>query len=374
MEQFINNILDGKKSKRSVVDQLYKLPQKDKYGDQPTIPIIDPNYAHYVDVLYLPNDNGMKYCLLVVDQGSRYVGATAMEDRSVADIVKGLVAIYKNNKYLKIPVLIISDMGSEFRKNFDAEIYNKLGIENHKTLKAGRHRSMLAERKNQTVGKIIGRVLTQVQLTSGNPSSKWVSYLPTIIKAINDKVTKKGIKPKPMDNAAPLTFNPDHRIDLLKEGDQVRIVLDNPIDVAGNKLHGSFRSGDIRWNPEVRTVVYVYMKPNEPVMYFLNGKEKMGNKYVEPFGYTRNQLQRVSIREKDPDEELPLFENELNRYEVQKIIERGINDDQEVMYLVKFKKVRKAVWIRRDSLVEDLGKSFMDKLDKAFDNKILTIQ
>lgn len=345
MQNFIENILNGKKSKRSMVDQLYKTPQKDKDGDNATIPIIDPNYAQYIDLLYLPSDNGLKYCVVIVDQGSRYVGAIPLEDRKVSDVIKGMKAIYKKSKYLQIPTIIISDNGKEFLGQFNNEI-QKMGIHHHKLIKAGRHRSMLAERKNQTIGKIISKILTQVQLTSGNPSSKWVSYLPMIIDAINEKVTEKDIKPKPIENAQPFTFDPKHKINILNEGDKVRVALDNPVDVAGNKLHGTFRTGDIRWNPEIRTVKYMYMKPDQPIMYFLDGTHKMNDVYVETVGYTRNQLQKVSVQEKDPDEELPLFENELDREEVQKILERGLNDNNEMMYLVKFKKLEKVYGLK----------------------------
>lgn len=369
MQNFIENILDGKKSKRSTVDMLYKQPLKDEDGDNPTIPIIDPNYAHYIDLLYLPSDNGLKYCLTITDQGSRYVGATALEDRTVSDIIKAMKVIYRKSKFLQIPSITISDRGKEFLGNFESEI-KRMGIQEHKLIKAGRHRSNLVERKNQTIGKIISRILTQVQLTSGNPSSKWVEFLPIIINAINEKVDEKNIKPKPMEDVKPFTFNPKHKkIKLLKEGDRVRVALDNPIDVVGNKLHGTFRTGDIRWNPEIRTVMYMYMKVDQPIMYFLNGKHKMNDKYVEPVGYTFNQLQKVSVQEKDPETEMPLYDNEFDREEVQKITERGLNDDNEMMYLVKFKKVRQAVWIDRDSLVRDLGSSFVTKLDKAFDKK-----
>ena len=123
--------------------------------------------------------------------------------------------IYKQNKYLKIPKIIISDRGKEFLGNFDAEIH-KMGIDHHKLIKAGRHRSMLAERKNQTIGKIIAKILTQVQLTSGNPSSKWVEFLPMIINSINEKVEKQDIKPTPIEDVKPITFNPKNKIKVFR--------------------------------------------------------------------------------------------------------------------------------------------------------------
>lgn len=370
MDQFIDNILSGKKSKRSVVDQLYKMPVRDKNGDNPTIPIIKPNYAQYMDLLYLPNDNGKKYCLVIVDQGSRYVGAWALEDREVSDIIRGMRIIYNKSKDLKIPYLIITDNGSEFKGNFDAKILTEFNIKHHKFIKAGRHRQMLAERKNQTIGKIISRILTQVQLSSGNPSSKWVSYLPTIIDKINDKVYDRDLKPISIDDSQPVTSNPNHKIDLLNVGDEVRVMLDNPMDVNKNKLHGKFRTGDIRWNPEIRHIKYLFTKPNQPIMYFLDGKQLMQGQYVEPVGYTRNQLQKVSTREIDPDEQLPLFDNEFDREEIQNINERGVNDDGKTMYKVKFKQIRNSVWIDRENLVKDLGNSFMNKLDEKFNRNM----
>jgi hypothetical protein len=366
MEQFIKNILDGKKSKTSLIDQLYRRPTKDENGDNPTFPKIDPNYLQQIDLLYLPNDNGMKYCLVVVDQGSRYLGAIALEDRTVNDVIKGLKGLYKSSKYLKKPVNIVSDQGSEFLGSFDSELH-KMGINYHKIVKSGRHRSVsLAERKNQTIGKIISKILTQVQLTSGNASSKWVSYLPIIVDSINEKIDEqnKKIKPQKLEDVKPITSNPDHKIDLLNEGDEVRVALDNPIDVNGKSLNGKFRTGDIRWNPKIRTVKYMYMKPNEPIMYFLDGNH--GNLKIETVGYTRNQLQKVSTREKDIQIQQPLFENENNRHEIQHIRDRGVNELDQIMYLVKFKGIRKAVWMERSKLVQDLGKSYMDKLDKKF--------
>lgn len=139
---------------------------------------------------------------------------------------------------------------------------------------------MLAERKNQTIGKIIHKILNQVEITTGNPSSQWVSYLPIIVKTINEKVRSIHIEPKPMEKAEPITFNNEHKVDLLNIDDKVRVALDEPKNVAGNKLIGSFRSGDICWNPVIRTVKFIYSKTDEPsFQYFLNVTNKTNKKY-----------------------------------------------------------------------------------------------
>jgi hypothetical protein len=365
MEQFISNILNGKHSKDSVVDQLFKKPPPEKNGDMPNIPRMNKNYAHQLDILYLPNDGGKKYCLVCVDQGSRYIGAVALEDRKAIDVINGLKEIYKTSKYVKKPKVVITDQGSEFKGNFDDEL-KKMKINNHKLVKVGRHRSVsLAERKNQTIGKIIHKILTQVQLTSKNVSSKWVEFLPLIIKSINEKVTEqnKKIKEKSIDEIEPFTYNKKHKIDMLMEGDKVRVALDNPIDVDGKALNGAFRSGDIRYDKTIRTVKYMYMKPEQPIMYFLNGSSD--NLEIELVGYTRNQLLKVSNNENQ--NEKPLFENESDRHEVQNIKSRIIDDEGRYHYLVKFKGIRKADWHTRKDLEKELGKSYMNNLDKSFD-------
>lgn len=150
---------------------------------------------------------------------------------------------------------------------------------------------------------------------------------------------------------------------MLNEGDRVRVALDNPQDVDGKQLNGKFRSGDIRFNPKIRTVKNIYVKPNMPIMYFLDGNK--GNLEIENVGYTRNQLLLVTDK---VNPEQPLFENENDRFEVQKILDRGVDEDGAVFYQVKFKKQRKATWIHRDELVRDLGSSYMKNIDKKFDS------
>ena len=97
-----------------------------------------------------------------------------MKSRSSNDIKAALKAIYKR-KILKKPKVIMTDAGSEFKKEFNSAL-NELNIQ-HKTVKPGRHRSVaLVERKNHTIGKILHKVMLQVELSTGNASSQWISY------------------------------------------------------------------------------------------------------------------------------------------------------------------------------------------------------
>jgi hypothetical protein len=55
------------------------------------------------------------------------------------------------------------------------------------------------------------------------------------------------------------TFNPAHKVDL-------RIALDTPLDIHNKPKYGGFRSSDHRWGTTIKTVKFLLMKPNEPVM------------------------------------------------------------------------------------------------------------
>ena len=269
MEEFLKKSLDGKKSKKSVVDQLYKRPLKDKDEQAVTFDHFDAGYLQQMDLVYLPNDKGFVYALVVVDQGSRELDAEPLKDRSASDVITALKKIYKR-KILKKCKVVVSDSGSEFKGQFNAELL-KMGIKHHKIVKVGRSRSVsLAERKNQTIGKLIHKMLVQTELTSGNPSSKWVEYLPLIVKLINEKVTEiKNKNPKTINSS-----KPKHKIDLLNIGDKVRVQLDKPIDLNNKPLSGNFRSSDIRWNPEVKTITEFIQKPEQPILYILDNTRK----------------------------------------------------------------------------------------------------
>lgn len=64
LDNFIDNLLNGKKSKVKIVDQLYKIPVKDKNGNNATFENINEGYIQYADLLYLPNDKGFVYAML----------------------------------------------------------------------------------------------------------------------------------------------------------------------------------------------------------------------------------------------------------------------------------------------------------------------
>lgn len=64
-----------------------------------------------------------------------------------------------------------------------------------------------------------------------NSSSQWVNILPKIVTKINQKVKESNIKPDDIHNNIPdISYNPEHKIDLLSVGQDVRVALDKPQD------------------------------------------------------------------------------------------------------------------------------------------------
>ena len=69
-------------------------------------------------------------------------------------------------------------------------------------------------------------------------------------------------------------------------GDKVRIQLDYPVDTQGHKLHGEFRSTDMRWSQEIYTIKEVLLRPGMPPQYLTSKTNETA--------YPKEQLQLVS--------------------------------------------------------------------------------
>jgi predicted Zn-dependent protease with MMP-like domain len=305
------------------------------------------------------------YALVVCDVGSRLVDAVPMQSRDSKDLKIAFRKLYKK-KILSIPRVLTTDAGTEFCNRNLENFLESMGI-HHNIAKVGSHRSVsLAERKNMTIGKIIHKIILKVELVSKgkNSSSQWVQYLPNIIALINKKVHESFEKIKKNDStkipSLEPTFNPAHNVDLLNVGQKVRVALDNPLDIHGKPKYGGFRSSDHRWGTTIRTVKFVLMKPNELVMYLLDGK--FGDKKIECTGYTRNRLQKVSTHEANNEANavapVPIEED---RFEFEKILERKKTGDT-VYYLIKWKGYHKkhATWEKRSELIKDIPQAVLN--------------
>jgi hypothetical protein len=226
----------------------------------------------------------------------------------------------------------------------------------------------IVERRNQLIGTALLKRQAAEELKTGQPATDWVNDLPLLIRALNKKATvnlktqKKHLRKHPLPNK-PLIGKDNI---LLPIGTKVRVQLEYPIDVAtGKKLHGKFRSGDIRWDPKERVIKEILLRPNQPVQYLLDGIN--GKLQVEPVAYTKNQLQEIPKNEQYPKNDV--VQNEPDEYVVEKIIDR-IKEGRVIYYKIKWRgyPLSEATWERRSRLLEDVPDLVRDFERKQRDN------
>ena len=113
--------------------------------------------------------------------------------------------------------------------------------------------------------------------------------MPKVVELINEHFAHPV---QTVDVDAPIRVN-SFTGDLLPDGTPVRIQLDNPIDsVSGDRPHGKFRAGDIRWENKVRHITRLYLRPEQPPMYQVDDDGRVA--------HTKNQLQVVRADETRP--------------------------------------------------------------------------
>ena len=137
------------------INNLFKIPKKEKRLDMPRFYNFEEDHTHMMDILYLPDDNGYKYCLVVMDIATNKIDAQPLKKIGSSDIVKGIKDIYKR-KILNKPDKVITDSGGEFKGDFKEYLNdNKINL---KTALPGRHRQVgPIEKKNQILGRIVNR-------------------------------------------------------------------------------------------------------------------------------------------------------------------------------------------------------------------------
>jgi hypothetical protein len=143
---------------------------------------------------------------------------------------------------------MITDSGSEFQGKFND--YMKKEEVNKRTAETGRHRSLaVVEKRNQILGKVLFMRMHAQELLTGKLITNWTKDLSDIIRKINEKF---GHKPYTDDDLYKMHGDPwQQKQILLPIGTRVRIQLNEPRDIVGNKLHGKFRGMDTRWTNDI---------------------------------------------------------------------------------------------------------------------------
>lgn len=329
-----------------IVNELFKKPRKDRGVNAPTFQRYPKNLIHQADLLFLPDDDGYKYALVVVDIGTRLTDAEPIKDKTSAIVAKAFEKIYKR-KILSMPKKIEVDPGTEFQ-GATKQFFDSNDIVVH-VGKPNRHRQQaIVERRNQMIGKELFMRMTSQELQTGVVSREWADDLPVVIKNMNAKTRKKQIR------------TPDDEYKcagdactLLSEGMSVRVALDAPIDVAsGKKLHGKFRDSDIRYEIKPKKIAQVIIQPNQPPLYLVDdGNGKTDHRQA----YTKSQLLPVSANEKPAQEKdiRPIKKDGQDLYIIEKILDRK-KVGNKIMFVVKWKGFKDTTLEPRTTLIHDV--------------------
>jgi hypothetical protein len=270
------------KNDNNLVNNLTKTPKKEKNNIMPHSTASKPNITYQCDLLFLPKDGLYRYLLVAVDVATRKTDAIPLKSKNAKEVKNAMTKIFKG-KILKQPKRLEVDAGSEFKGEFKEHFEKYLEIF---TKIAGRHRQQsVVETKNQQIGKILNKAMLKKELENGQINRKWVYLVPKVIKLINEHFSHKAITPNPDLLVKTDKFSQD----ILPEGTSVRVQLDNPVDIQGKKLIGKFRTGDLRFENKIRHITRFYLRPNQPVLYQIDGNGKVS--------YTKYQLQVVKSNE-----------------------------------------------------------------------------
>jgi hypothetical protein len=325
---------------------LHVRPKKEKRSERPKVIVWKANAVHQADLCQMPTDpEGYMYFLTVIDISTRQLDAEPLKSKLANEVLKAFKKIY-NRKWLQSPTVRLEvDDGNEFKSVVKDYFINDIGVL-VKVGQPGRHRQQCyAEKANQALQEPLIQRMTAQEMLTGETSTEWSQDLPIMVKKLNEKWQRQ---PPPIPRGAPKLTSIN---ELLPEGTKVRVILDEPISVLGKKLHGKFRTGDIRWDPEIRTIKKLILSPEQPPMYFVNGPHgKLG---VSRCAYTRKQLQVVPKNENPPPDSV--IRGEPKRYVPEKILKQRTQKGQ-LQYLVKWERYpkSKATWELASHIEQDV--------------------
>ena len=327
-------------SKEQAINELTNLKQQKP--EYPTSHKQDPHaYAGkrgQADLLYLPEDKGYKYLLVVVDNYDGRTDALPLKKRDAETIRKGLFKIYDERKILKPPKILQVDAGSEFKKNLDKFLAEK-GITLRVAGVARHSQQALVEARNKTFAKTILQVQLQKEIANNRVNREWLYMLPIIL----DEINKNAKPPKKKKITNEILCEEDYDCEVLPIGTKVRVQLDYPMDYSGKRYTGNFRVGDLRYDRKVRKIENILFVPDRPIRYVVEG--------ISSNTYSKNQLKVAQNHVED-------------EYEVEEILE-----EKDGKYLVKWKNypLDEATYEDKDKMMEDvpeLVKKFVAKENK----------
>jgi hypothetical protein len=240
-------------------------------------PVLPPGVEQQADILYLPDDGGDKYALVLMDY-SRKGAAVPLRSITQTAIIAGLRKIWggKSPKLPK-PRLLVTDNGPEFKSATERWLTEQ-GVGVRHTLPGRKRQTGLVEFMNLIIGKYTAMLAANDELATRETAPTWSKFLDRVVDAFNEVSAERLEKRPPADaeEAVPVSLSrtPELR-KLLAAGTKVYVALQEPRSVEGDRLHGAFRAADIRFNIGApKTIESVVLVPGRPPMYKIVGESR----------------------------------------------------------------------------------------------------
>ena len=246
---------------------LYRRPPKEKKSERPKVIAWKENATQQADLGEMPIDpKGYHYFLILVELSRRRVDGEPLKDKTAQSVLNAFKKIYQRGRIKPPTHRLEVDSGKEFDNELIHHPFvNTIGVL-MRFGEPGRHKQQcFAERAIQEIeGPLNARMTAQERLT-GVTSVEWSEDFHNIV----DKVDERWQRDPPRIPEGPPKI--DKNTVLLPEGTRVRVRLRDPISILGKKLHGKFRTGDIRWHPKIRVIKKLMLSPEQPPTYLLDG-------------------------------------------------------------------------------------------------------
>jgi Chromo (CHRromatin Organisation MOdifier) domain len=278
---------------------------------------------------------------MVVDLATKKVDGEPLKTKKPEENLEAFKTIYERGR-LKPPTARLEvDMGTEFKGCVKKYFEKELGIRIRQGQRDRKKQQAYAEIANKLVGTPLHQRMAGQERLTGEASKEWIDDFRTMVDALNKNWQRD---PPPRPSGSPICTGDE--CNLLLEGTKVRVLLDAPHGVLGEKLHGKFRASDIRWDPEIRMVRHILLHPEQPPMYLISGKTAT---------YTKNELQVVPDNENPPPPSI--IRGKPEHYIAEKIIKRRTRKGK-VQCLVKWRGFpeEEATW----EPIENLPKSVIN--------------
>ncbi|EXX53805.1 chromobox protein homolog 5-like [Rhizophagus irregularis DAOM 181602=DAOM 197198] len=289
---------------------------------------------------------GFHYFLVVVEVAGKRVDAEPLKDKTANRVLNGFVKIYRRNRIKPSTYRLETDFGSEFTNDQIRDFFlNSLGVMMRFREPVRHKQQSYAERAIQAIQEPLFKRMVAQELKTGVTSVEWSEDFHDVVSKI-DEIWQRN--PPDIPTGSPKVSK---ITELLSERTRVLVKVDEPISVLGNKLHGKFCTGDIRWNPNIRVIKKMILTHEQPPIYLLNGLHKRLG--VSRYAYTRKELQVVPENERPPPDSV--IRGQSKRFVPERILQHRIRKGQD-QYLVKWERYSntKATWEPASRLEEDV--------------------